>query len=114
MKPVMITSLLAALLGAGGPALAADPHAGHGVMPGTAVTPSILGTGTVKSVDTAKGEVLIDHDPITALKWPRMVMNFQLADQALAGKVKAGDKVKFEMKEGEKYTYFITAIEPVH
>jgi Cu/Ag efflux protein CusF len=41
-----------------------------------------------------------------------MVMDFRLADQALAEKVKAGDKVKFKMKAGDKGAYVITAIEP--
>ena len=62
-------------------------------------------------MDAAAGKLVIDHDPIPALKWPRMVMDFRLADKALASKAKAGDKVKFEMKEGEKGAYLITAIE---
>jgi hypothetical protein len=32
----------------------------------------------------------------------------------MAGQVKAGDQVQFEMKEGEKGAYLITTIEPAH
>jgi len=39
-------------------------------------------------------------------------MDFQLADKSMASKVKAGDQVKFDMKEGGQGAYVITAIEP--
>ena len=106
----LISAALIALLG-GGLALAADPHAGHGATPTTAAA-TIPVTGTVKSVDAAAGKLVIDHDPISALKWPRMTMDFQLADKTLAGTVKAGDRVRFTMKEGDRGAYVITAIEP--
>ena len=112
MKKLKLTPfILAALLGVGGIALAAESH-DHGAPPASA-SASIAATGTVKSVDATKGKVVIDHDPIPALKWPRMVMDFQLADKAMASKVKAGDKVKFDMKEGGQGAYLITAIEPM-
>ena len=111
MKKLKLTPfILAALLGVGGIALAAESH-DHGASPTSAST-SIAATGTVKSVDAAKGKVVIDHNPIPALKWPRMVMDFQLADKAMANKVKAGDQVKFDMKEDGQGAYVITAIEP--
>ena len=108
----LIFTVLAALLGMGGAALAADPHASHGA-PATATTATIPATGTVKSVDAAAGKLVIAHEPIPALNWPRMVMDFQLADKTLAGKVKAGDKVKFDLKEGDQGAYLVIAIEPV-
>ena len=76
-------------------------HAQHAA-PAAVASKSISATGTVKSVDTAAGKVVIDHDPIDALKWPRMTMDFQLADKALASKAKAGDKVKFDLQPGDK------------
>lgn len=63
-------------------------------------------------MDVAAGKLVIAHDPIPALQWPAMTMDFRQVDKAFAGKVKAGDKVKFEMKEGEKGAYVITTIEP--
>ena len=102
--------ILAALLSVGGIALAAESH-DHSASPTSAST-SIAATGTVKSVDAAKGKLVIDHDPIPALKWPAMVMDFRLADKAMADKVKAGDKVSFTLTPGEKGSYTVTAIEP--
>ena len=113
---ILIPALLSALLGTSGIALAAESH-DHGAMSTTATTTTttaaITDTGTVKSVDAAKGKLVIDHEPIAALKWPRMTMDFQLADKAMAEKVKAGEKVHFTLAPGEKKGgYVITAIEP--
>lgn len=110
---VLIPALLTSLLGVGGIALAAESH-DHGAATATA-TANITATGTVKSVDATKGKLVIDHDPIPALNWPRMVMDFQLADKALAKKVKVGEKVDFTLAPGEKKGgYTVTAIEPAH
>ena len=113
---LLVPTLLAALISMSGPTLAVEAKHDHAVAPATSSTtnPTIAATGTVKSVDVAKGKLVIDHDPIPALNWPRMVMDFQLADKVMAGQVKAGDSVKFEMKEGEKGAYLITSIQPAH
>ena len=110
---VLIPALLTSLLGVGGIALAAESH-DHGAATATA-TANITATGTVKSVDATKGKLVIDHDPIPALNWPRMVMDFQLADKAMAEKVKVGEKINFTLAPGEKKGgYTVTAIEPAH
>ncbi len=108
MKRRLLIPVLLAALSGGGIALAADP--GHGAHP--AATESIAATGTVKSIDAAGGKLVIDHDPIPALKWPKMVMDFRLADKTLVDKIKAGDKVNFTLAPGEKGSYTVTAIEP--
>lgn len=112
---LVVPTLLAVLIGVSGPALAVEAKHDQAA-PATSSTtnPTIAATGTVKSVDAAQGKLVIDHNPIPALNWPRMVMDFQLADKAMAGQVKAGDQVQFEMKEGEKGAYLITTIEPAH
>jgi Cu/Ag efflux protein CusF len=112
----LIPTLLMALLGVNSPTLAVEEKHDHAAAPSTssAASSTLAATGTVKSVDAAKGKLVIDHDPIPALNWPRMVMDFQLVDPAMARQVKAGDPVKFEMREGEKGAYLITSIETVH
>jgi Cu(I)/Ag(I) efflux system protein CusF len=111
-KSLLISTLLAALLGVGGPALAVEATHDHGAAH-AGETATVAATGTVKSVDAAKGKLVIDHEPIPALNWPRMVMDFQLADKAMADQVKTGEKVQFEMKEGEKGSYTIILIQPI-
>ena len=108
-RALLIPFLLAALLG-GGFALAEDTGYDNNAAP--AAAQRLSGTGVVKSVDVAASQMVIAHDPIPALKWPAMVMNFRLANKALADKVKTGDQVKFELKEGGQGAYVITAIEP--
>ena len=111
MKKIVIQSFLISLLGVGGIALAGESH-DHGAATATA---NITATGTVKSVDATKGKLVIDHDPIPALNWPRMVMDFQLADKAMTEKVKVGEKINFTLAPGEKKGgYTVTAIEPAH
>ena len=108
---ILIPALLTSLLGVGGIALAAESH-DHGAATATA---NITATGTVKSVDATKGKLVIDHEPIPALNWPRMVMDFQLADKAMTEKVKVGEKINFTLAPGEKKgSYTVTAIEPAH
>lgn len=108
----VITTFVMALFGVCGPALAVQAQHDHTAAPATATSasPTLAATGIVKSVDAAKGKLVIDHNPIPALNWPRMVMDFQLADPAMASRVKAGDSVKFEMREAEKGVYIITSI----
>ena len=111
-KPWLISVVLAVLLSVGGVALATEKSHDHGAAHAPA-SEAIAATGTVKSVDAAAGKLVIDHDPIPALNWPRMVMDFQLTDPALAEKVKAGDAVQFTMIPGERRgSYLINAIEP--
>ena len=110
-KSLVLSALLAALLGMGSPVLAMEAQHDHGAAHAGEAA-AVSATGTVKSVDAAKGKLVIDHEPIPALNWPQMVMDFQLADKAMADQVKAGDKVQFEMQEGEKGSYTIISIQP--
>ena len=111
-KSLVVSALLATLLGMGNPVLAEQASHDHGAArAGEAAT--ISATGTVKSVDAAKGKLVIDHEPIAALNWPRMVMDFPLADKAMADQVKAGDKVQFELEESKKGSYTIILIQPI-
>src|SRR3546814_14999707 len=50
------------------------------------------GTGSVTAIDTAAGEVTLDHGAIAELDWPAMTMGFAAPQQLLEGLV-AGDRV---------------------
>ena len=109
IKQLLVPALSAALLAVAGVVSATESH-DHGAATASA---DIAATGTVKSVDAARGKLVIDHEPIPALHWPRMVMDFQLADKAMAEQVKVGDKVNFTLTPGEKKgSYTVTSIEP--
>lgn len=54
------------------------------------------GEGTVTAIDTAKGQVTLDHGAIAELEWPPMAMGFAARPELLKD-IKVGDKVAFEL-----------------
>jgi Cu(I)/Ag(I) efflux system periplasmic protein CusF len=54
-------------------------------------------TGTVNSVDPTKRTVNISHDPIKALGWPSMRMDFPVAPSVDLNAVKPGSKISFTL-----------------
>ncbi len=73
---------------------------------------SASGTGSVVEIDVAANKVTLDHEPIPALKWPRMEMEFQVVPGALPKTLKPGDRVRFDMSAGKPGEFVITRIEP--
>ena len=58
----------------------------------------------------ADGTVSITHDPIPALKWPSMTMDFALANPSLVTNVKAGSTIDFEIVERGEGEWGITKL----
>ena len=54
-----------------------------------------LSEGEVRKVDVEARKITLKHGPLKNLDMPGMTMAFQVADPALLGKVKVGDKVRF-------------------
>jgi membrane fusion protein, copper/silver efflux system len=73
---------------------------------------SASGEGSVVEIDVAANRITLDHDPIPALKWSRMEMEFGLVPGALPKNLKPGDRVRFDMKAGKPGEFLITRIEP--
>jgi Cu/Ag efflux protein CusF len=71
---------------------------------------AIPATGKINSVDAAKGSVNVTHDPIKALGWPKMKMEFSVAKGVDLSSVKAGDAVNFSLKAEGEDNYVITKI----
>lgn len=71
---------------------------------------AIPATGKINSVDAAKGSVNLTHDPIKALGWPKMKMEFSVAKGVDLSGVKAGDAVNFSLKPVGEDNYVITKI----
>ena len=65
--------------------------------------------GVVRSVDAAAGSAMIAHEPIASLGWPAMSMAFQVRDQRLLKKLRAGSSVEFEFEQ-TKDGFLVTAI----
>ena len=61
-------------------------------------------SGTVKSVDKAKGTVMIDHGPVSSINWPAMSMGFKAKDKKALEGLKPGQKIEFDfVQQGKDY-----------
>ena len=68
------------------------------------------GRGTVVSVDTERGAVVLDHGRIPGVMGA-MKMSFQVSDPKLLARVTPGQTVEFDVeREGDRYR--VTAIRP--
>lgn len=84
-------------------------------MPGMAGKPAAAttasGTGTVESVNASQRKIKLNHEPIPAVNWPAMSMEFPTAASVDLTKVKPGAKVKFTMS-GANGNYTVDSITP--
>ena len=67
--------------------------------------------GTVAAVDVGQNKVTFDHEPIPAIGWPAMHMEFPAAKSVDLSKLKPGAKVQFTLS-GSKGTYTVQSITP--
>jgi len=80
-------------------------------MPVVAMAQDIVGSGVVKAVDAGTHTVKMAHEPIAALGWPAMVMNFTVAPEVALEEVKEGDKVRFTLQPVGDEDYRVTKLE---
>lgn len=81
----------------------------------TAVQPAAaqgaMADGEIRKVDMDAQKLTIKHGPVPSMDMPPMTMVYRVKDPAMLGKVKQGDKVKFDAeKVGGQYV--VTRIEP--
>jgi len=68
--------------------------------------------GTLDDIDPKTGTLLITHDPVASLAWPRMTMEFVPANESLAKKLKPGAAIRFDFVERKPGEWVITKLEP--
>lgn len=67
-------------------------------------TQAISGSGTIVSANANTGSAILKHEPIPALGWPRMTMQFKVKNKVQLGTLKKGDKVEFQLEQsGQEY-----------
>jgi Cu/Ag efflux protein CusF len=66
--------------------------------------------GVLEAVN-GDGSVSITHDPIPALKWPSMTMDFALANPSLAANIKPGSAISFEIVERGEGEWVVTKLQ---
>lgn len=103
LSPLLLASAWAA--GEHDKQLASEPPASRMASNTTTQT-----DGEVRKVDKEAKKVTLKHGAIRNLDMPAMTMVFLVKDPALLGKIKAGDKVKFQA-ENISGGIAITAIE---
>ncbi len=67
--------------------------------------------GSIDAVDAANNTISMNHEPIPALKWPAMTMDFGLADAGLVKGLLPGQGVQFKFEDRGNGEFVITAIE---
>ncbi len=82
----------------------------HAQQASTTAAQTEMSDGEIKKVDKEAGKLTIKHGELKNLGMPGMTMVFKVKDQAMFGKIKEGDKVRFVAeKVGGALT--VTAIE---
>ena len=78
----------------------------------TACAPSdvVSGTGQVNAIMATERKVNITHDPIPALEWPGMTMDFRLADTVTLEGIDVGDTITFRLRKGADGAYEIESL----
>ena len=82
----------------------------HADMGGHAANALPEGNGKINSVDSEKHVLNMTHQPIEALNWPGMTMEFPVAKEVDLSSFKAGDAVAFTLKSGEDHQYWIASL----
>lgn len=67
-------------------------------------------TGTLNAVEPSSRKVNITHDPIPALGWPAMTMEFAVAQEVPLGEFKPGAHLEFELRRIDPVTYEVAAL----
>lgn len=81
-------------------------------MPAPAGTTEAEGEGVINTVDASAGKVNLTHDPIEALKWPKMTMDLAVTRRVDLASIKPGTKVTFKLKLGRDKQYRVIELTP--
>ena len=68
-------------------------------------------TGVIDSIDAASGQLMISHEPVASLNWPRMTMEFVPVRPDLLAGLRPGARIGFEFIERQPGEWVITRIE---
>ncbi|EKV28032.1 hypothetical protein C882_1033 [Caenispirillum salinarum AK4] len=113
MKTILFTAAVLAVQPAA--AMAGSSHAmsDHSKMAGAAhrEEAAVAGTGTVNSVDADARKINVTHEPIPAIGWPAMTMDFAVAEGVDFAALEAGAPVSFTLKRGVDGIYMIETVQ---
>jgi Cu(I)/Ag(I) efflux system membrane fusion protein len=65
---------------------------------------TVTGSGVIRAINSAQGTIKLQHEPIEALGWPSMNMDFQLAGDVSLNGLNVDDRVMFTLEAvGDRY-----------
>jgi Cu(I)/Ag(I) efflux system periplasmic protein CusF len=88
----------------------ADHSAGHGHTKMLMQEERFEAIGTINSIDTENRKINVSHDPIAALGWPSMTMDFSVSEGLDLAGITLGKKVGFMLAKGEGGLYLIDEV----
>jgi Cu(I)/Ag(I) efflux system membrane fusion protein len=71
---------------------------------------TVFASGRVEAVDAVKNRVRISHGPIDQLGWPSMTMEFDTLPGVDLSTVRAGQEVRFQLKQEHAGEYAIVSL----
>ena len=74
------------------------------------ISSTVWSKGVINQVMTAHRRVNISHEPIEELDWPKMTMDFTVADNVDFQALQAGQTLHFELTKNAQSSYIISAI----
>lgn len=83
----------------------------HGAMPVETKSGTVSGTGVINAIDAEEHSVNLSHEPIPAIGWPAMTMDFEVADDVDLSALEKGDAVAFTLERGADGIYTITGLD---
>jgi Cu/Ag efflux protein CusF len=114
MKTILFTAVALAV-SLPGAAMAEGTHSmpDHSTMSGAkhGEEAAVAGAGTVNSVDAGAKKVNVTHEPIPAIGWPAMTMDFAVADGVDLAALEAGAPVSFTLTRGADGIYMIETMQ---
>jgi Cu(I)/Ag(I) efflux system membrane fusion protein len=69
------------------------------------------GTGTVKAADAERRMITMSHDPIEALGWPGMTMDFRIAEDIDFARLQPGQNITFRISKADDGVYSVVELE---
>jgi len=69
-------------------------------------------TGTVNAVDPAQHKIKVSHNPIPAIGWPAMTMEFGVAPSVDLRGLKPGTRIDFTMEQAKGGMYEVQSVTP--
>ena len=102
LKALLLSVLLLASAACSPPSGAAQTSGADasksGASASAAAAQPVPARGTVTAVNTATGKITIAHEPIPAIDWSAMTMEFTAENPSILQGVAVGDHIAFELK----------------